>query len=106
MKKIAEERRLDIVTEFSCGVMPAVAVASDTLGLRALPLAMGPRTRDQVIVVVRIVFGGVFEDLPRSPRIFLIPETGNIEVGDRCAVQLPNPGFSFPETVVVRVGYY
>jgi hypothetical protein len=53
MKIMAEERRLDIVPELSRGVMPAIAVASDALGLRALPLAMKPRARDKVALAQR-----------------------------------------------------
>src|SRR5439155_4544613 len=86
MQKMAEEKHLDIVAEFSRRVMPAVAVASDALRRRPLPLAMEPGARDQVIVVVRIAFGRVLEDLPRSPRILLIPESGDIEIRDGRAV--------------------
>ena len=50
-----------------------------------------------------IVLRRVAEDLPRAPRIFLIPEAGDVQVRNRRSVQLTDPRLSLPELVVVGV---
>ena len=69
--------------------------------LGALPLAVKPRTSHDEIGVLRIALLGVTENLPRSPGIFLIPESRNIQVGNGRGMKLADPGFFFPELIVV-----
>ena len=54
--------------------------------------------------MVGVVLRGMTKDLPRSPRVFLIPKSRDVQVGDRRSVQLADPRFLLPESVVIRMG--
>src|SRR5215470_8400925 len=75
---VAEKRRFDIFAKFTRRFVSAERNDADGVALRGLPFAVIPRTGDNEVGPVGVVFSGVAENLPRSPRIFLIPETGNI----------------------------
>ena len=81
--------------------MPAEWHEADAVGLLGLPLAMKPGTSHDEVGVVGIVFFGVAKDLPRTPRVFLVPEAGDVEVRHGGGVQLVDPGFLLPELVIV-----
>ncbi len=70
------------------------------------PSAVEPGTGDHEVGVLRIVLLRVTEDLPGTPGIFLIPEAGYIQVGHGGTVELVDPGFFFPELVVVRMAHH
>src|SRR5206468_8939151 len=76
----------------------------DAVSLGSVPLAVIPRARDHEVRVIGVVLRGVTEDLPRSPWVFLIPESRDVQVGDRRSVQLADPRFLLPESVVIRMG--
>ena len=69
--------------------------------LAALPFAVIPRAGNHKVRVLRIVLFSVAENLPRSPRVFLIPESCDIQIGDGRRMKLADPGFFFPEVIVV-----
>src|SRR6185503_13935632 len=85
------------------GVVPAERNQPNRLRLRRVPLTVKPWAADDVVETVRVAQFGAAIDLPRAPRIFLIPETGHIQVGDERALELVDPGFVLPERIVVRV---
>ena len=74
---------------------------ADAVALGSLPFAMEPRPGNDEIGVIGIVFGGVAKDLPRTPGIFLIPKSGDIQIGHGGSVKLTDPSFFFPEVIVV-----
>src|SRR5437867_2934507 len=76
---------------------------ADPLFLWPLPLTVKPWTGNHEIGVLRVMLFRVSENLPGSPRIFLIPKSRDIQVRNRRSVKLPHPGFFLPEAVVVRV---
>src|SRR5438132_13957136 len=93
---IPEERRLDVLAKLARR-FPTEREEADAVTLRCLPFAMKPRAHHHEIGALRVVLGGVTEDLPRSPRIFLIVESGDVEIGNRRRVQLIHPRFFLPE---------
>ena len=78
VKVIAEECRLDLLAEFTRGLMTPEGDDADRISLGTLPLAVIPRSGDDEIVVIGIVLFGVAKNLPRSPGILLIPESSNV----------------------------
>ena len=58
---------------------------------------------DDEVRVVGVVLLGLVEDRPRTPRVFLIPETGDVQVRDRRTLDLRVPRLALVECVVVRV---
>src|SRR5207247_9945770 len=76
----------------------------DAVSLGGVPLTVIPRAGDHEVRVVGVVLRGVAKDLPRSPRVFLIPESRDLQVRDRRSVQLADPRFLLPETVAIRLG--
>ena len=104
MEIVAEERSLDGLAELAGRLMPAERDQPDAVCLRRLPLAVKPGPCHHEVGVVRVVFLRMVKDLPRPPRILLIPEARDVEVRDRRGVELPDPGLLAPEVVVVRVG--
>ena len=68
-----------------------------------LPFTVKPRSGDDEVGVLRIVFFSVAEDFPRTPGVFLVPEAGNVEIGNSGGVKLVHPGFLLPEIVVNRM---
>src|SRR5689334_1803175 len=73
----------------------------DAVSLFRAPSTVVPRPCDHEVSVLRIFFLRMAEDLPRSPRIFLVPEAGDVQVGNTGTVQLVHPGFFLPELVIV-----
>src|ERR1700674_514363 len=100
---ITEEWSFDRLAEFARGLVAAQRNEADTIALRRLPLAVIPRTSHHEVRVIRIILSRMPEDLPRTPRIFLIPETGDVEVGNRRRVELIDSSLLLPERVVVRM---
>ena len=98
---VAEERGFDVFAELAGGFVSPKRNQADAVALVSLPLAMEPRSGNDEVGVLRIVFFGMAKDLPRSPGIFLIPESGDIQIGHGRRVKLAHPGFLFPEFVVV-----
>src|SRR5581483_366669 len=78
---VAEKWRFDVLAKFARGFMTAERNQSNAVSLWSPPLSVIPRARDHEICVLRIVFFRVTKNLPRPPRIFLVPESGNIQVG-------------------------
>ncbi len=62
---------------------------------------MKPRAGYHEIGVLWIIFPGVTKNLPRTPRVFLIPETGDVQIGHGGGVQLVDPSLLLPEFVIV-----
>ena len=101
MQVIAEEWSLDVLAELARGFVSGERDDADAVALGAPPLSVIPRPGDDEVGVLRIVLLRVAENLPRTPGIFLVPESGNIEIGNGGGVKLAHPGFFFPEVVVV-----
>src|ERR1019366_9819159 len=78
---VAKRRRFNIPAELARGLMAPKRDDTDTFTLRTLPLSVIPRPRHDEVVVVRIALPGMTKNLPWSPRVFLIPKPGNIQVG-------------------------
>src|SRR6516225_4822588 len=100
---ITEEGRLDVLAELARGFMPTKGDQANAVGRGSPPLPVEPRARHHEIGMLRIVLFGVTEDLPRSPGVFLVPESGHIQVGHGGSMQLADPGLFFPEAIVVRM---
>ncbi len=62
---------------------------------------MEPWPCNDEVGAIGIVFGGMAENLPGAPGIFLIPKAGDVEIGNGRGVKLADPGFFFPEFIVV-----
>ncbi len=103
MQVIAEEWRFDVLAEFARGLVSAERNDADAVTFGTLPLAVEPRTRHHEIRVLRIVLFRVTENLPRAPRIFLIPESRDVQIRHGRGVKLVDPRFFLPEFVVVRM---
>src|SRR5438309_356336 len=99
---ITKKRRKYLRAEFHTRVMPAERNDSQLIAL-ATPAAVKPRTGHHQVGVIRIMFHCVAENLPRSPRIFLVPETCHVKVRNRGRMQLVDPRFFLPEIVIVRM---
>ena len=98
---ITEEGRFNVLAKLAGGLVPAERNDSDVVALGRAPFPVIPRARDDEVRVIGIVLLGVAKDLPRSPGIFLIPESGDVEVGNSGRMKLADPGFLFPEVIVV-----
>src|SRR5215469_7840474 len=94
---VAEEWRLNVFAEFARGLVAAEGNLPDAIAFVGLPLAVKPRAGDHEVGVIGIALGGVVEDLPRSPGVFLIPEASDVQVGHGGGMQLVDPGFLLPE---------
>src|SRR5258708_10111396 len=103
MQVITEKRRFDIFAELARRFVSRKRNQPDAVRLWRLPLAVEPRTGNHEIRVLGIVLFRVPENLPRPPRIFLIPESRNVQIRDGCAVQLPRPRFFVSAVGVVRI---
>src|SRR5215468_9844211 len=79
---IAEKRSFDFLPELTGGFVPTERNNADGFALGRLPLTVEPGAGDYEVAAIRIVLRGMAENLPWPPRVFLVPETGNIEVGD------------------------
>src|SRR5258708_6105967 len=88
VKIVAEERRLNILSEFAACFVASKRDDADRFALSAVPLAMEPGPGNNEVRVIGIVFSCVPENLPGSPGIFLIPETGDVQVRHSRGVQL------------------
>src|SRR2546422_11493405 len=78
-----EQRRFDVFAERPRGFMPRKRNQADAIALRCLPLPVKPRTGHDKIRVLGIVLFCVAENLPRSPGIFLIPESRDVQIRNR-----------------------
>ena len=103
VEPVTEPRRLDLLAELQRGVMAAERHEADRLGFRIVPLSVKPRAGDDDVVAVRIALLGPAINLPRTPRILLIPEAGDVQVRNEGALDLIDPGFFLPERIVVWV---
>src|SRR2546427_1856844 len=101
VKIVTKKRRFDIFAKFARGFVSREGNDADGVALWALPFAVIPRAGTNEMCSVGIMFGGVTENLPRSPGIFLIPEAGDIQIGNGGSMELIHPGFFFPEIVVI-----
>src|SRR3954463_4228791 len=101
VKIVPEERGLNILAELAGRLMSSEWDESDAVALRSLPFSVEPRSGYHEVRVLRIVFFCMPKNLPGSPRIFLIPETGNVKVRHRRGMKLIHPCFLLPEFVVV-----
>src|SRR6185503_21022047 len=98
---VAEERRLDVLAELARRGMSAEWDEADAVVDGRVPGAVIPRAGDHQVRVLGIVLLRLMKDLPRPPRIFLIPEAGDVQVGHRRARDLRVPRLAFVERVVV-----
>src|ERR1700730_192897 len=80
---VAKKRSLHVFAELAGGLVSSKRNDADAVALRALPFAVKPRPRNNEIGVVRVMLFGMMENLPGTPRIFLVPKTGDIQVRDR-----------------------
>ncbi len=101
MEVVTKEGRFDILAEFAGGLVSSERDEADAVALGTLPLAVIPGTGNDEIRVLRIVLLGMTKNLPRSPGIFLIPESRDVQVGYGRGVELADPRFFLPEGVVI-----
>src|SRR5579864_2204943 len=80
---ITEEWGLDIFSKLACRFMSSERHNADTVSLGCLPLPMEPWPSNDKIRVLWIAFLGMTKNLPWAPRVFLIPESGHIQVRHR-----------------------
>ena len=80
---ISEKRGFDVFAELARRFMSSERNQADPLPFRPLPLAMKPWTGNDEIGVIRVMLFGVAENLPGSPRIFLIPESRDVQIRNR-----------------------
>src|SRR5579872_2975115 len=80
MQVITEEWRFDILAELARGLVSAKRDQADAFAFGRLPFSVKPGTSDDEIRVLRIILFGVAKNLPRSPRVFLIPESGDVQI--------------------------
>src|SRR5207247_8527702 len=80
---VAEERGLDRFPELAGGLVATERDQPDAVSLGSVPLTVIPRARDHEVRVVGVVLRGVTTDLPRSPRVSLIPDSRHVEALDR-----------------------
>ncbi len=93
MQKVAKERSLDLLAKFARGLMASERDLSDIAAFRRLPFPVKPGAGHNEILIVGVALLRVAEDLPGTPRIFLIPKSSHIQAGNRasCAVGSPMP---------------
>ena len=103
---VTEEGGFDVLPELEGGFVPAEGDGANAVSDWRCPSAVEPGAGDHEVGVLRIVLLRVTEDLPGTPGIFLIPEAGDIQVGHGGTVELVDPGFFFPELVVVRMAHH
>src|SRR4029077_12292561 len=101
VQPVAEPRRLDLLAELSRRVMAAERDLPDRIGREVVPLPVEPRAGDNEVVAVGIADLRAAVDLPRPPRIFLVPEPGNIQVRHERTLDLQDPRLVLPKCVVV-----
>src|SRR5258708_33910860 len=90
---VAEKWSQNIFAGFAGRFVSTERDEPDAVSLAACPFSVEPRARHHEVPVLRIVFFSGAKDLPWSPRIFLIPESGNIQVRHRRGVKLADPCF-------------
>src|SRR5262249_43821269 len=83
MQVVTEKWRLDLLAKLARRLMSAKRHSAEVLALCPAPASLKPRPRNHEICVGRIVLCRVAEDLPRAPRIFLVPKAGDVQIGDR-----------------------
>src|SRR5262249_61743778 len=88
VQPVPEPRRLNLLAELGRRVVAAEADEPDRLRLRGVPLAVIPGPGHDQVHVIGIALFGMFVDFPRTPRILLIPEAGDIEGRYGGAVEL------------------
>ena len=98
---VAEKRRFDVLAEFRGCVVAREWNLADAIGFVGLPLAVEPRSGNDEVSAIGIMFGGMPENLPGPPGVFLIPEPGDIEIRHRGCVKLAHPRLLLPEIVIV-----
>src|ERR1700722_4456303 len=104
VQKVTEERRLDVLAELQGSFMSAQGNAPDSVAFHLpLPGAMRPGARDHEIIAMRAALIRLAKDLPRPPRVFLIPEPGNVQYRNFRTPKLASPGVFFPIRIVIRM---
>src|SRR6516162_5138327 len=99
MQVIPKKRRLQILTKLLRRVVPSIWNQPDTLGLFGLPLPVKPWACHHEVCVIRIVLFRMSENLPRTPRIFLVPESRHVQIRHRRGMQLSHPSLTMPARV-------
>src|SRR2546426_12069368 len=87
MQVVAEERSLDRFAELAGCLVATERDQPDAVSLGSVPLTVIPRAGDHEVRVVGVVLRGVAKDLPRSPGVFLIPESRDVQVRDGRSVR-------------------
>src|SRR5579863_9652189 len=90
VQPVSKERRQDFLPEFTCSFVTQRPRPELVLH-RPPPAAVAPRARDHQIGVIGVAFGGVSEYFPRSPGVFLVPETRHVEIRNRRAMEGVDP---------------
>ena len=86
MQVIAEEGSFNILAELKRGFVIAESYQSEVASFCISPTSMIPRPCNHKAAALRIALLSVTPDLPRSPWIFLVPEAGNVQIGNRRVV--------------------
>jgi hypothetical protein len=106
MQVVTEEGGLDILPELEGGFVAAERDGANAVSDRSGPSSVKPWPGDHEVGVLRVVLLSMTEYLPGTPGVFLVPKAGYIQVGHSGTVELVDPGFLFPELVVVRVAHH
>src|SRR5262249_49365618 len=101
MQPEAEEGRLYLFPALPGGIVSAESDQPDVLCLGCLPLSVKPGSGNDEVRVVRILLRGAPEDLPRTPRVLLVEEPGDVQVGHGGGLELHLPRLLLPEGVVI-----
>ena len=83
--------------------MPAERHDPYPIPVWCLPLTVKPRSGHHQVGMIWVVLRGMAENLPRAPGVFLVPESGHVQVGHGGLVQLIDPCFFLPVLVIVWV---
>src|SRR6185436_3110423 len=86
VKIVAKERRFDVLTKLPRRLMTAESYQPDAVCFQRPPLPVKPGPGDHEVYVLRIALSRVTKNLPRSPRIFLIPKARDIQQRNSCRV--------------------
>src|SRR5690242_5684927 len=99
---ISEPGPQNVRTKVLTGGTAKINVAEFISG-RPIPSAMIPRTRNQIIQMVRVGFLEDFISFDRPVEIFLVPPTGDVHDWHLGLLELITEGLLLPKQVIIRM---